>query len=248
MDVLGFSNLVYNKDQSKIEQYFSYLLSDFSTHLSTRKFKFLLISDSIVVSTRNTKENLSELVFIIGKIQYELLLKGILVRGAISSGNLYINKLNSVIVGPGLINAYKLEKVAKYPRIILDRKLISTFFESTSAFLDYMNRIFEEQYGEQEGNVKFDNRLGDGMPYLNYVRKVVRYGPTYHRNNPEQVIKLFASNFYSNEHFEKYNWLLKELLEELSLGIIHYSNHPEISHSKNRLKSIMQLQDQLIKL
>lgn len=127
MDVLGFSELVYNKDRSRIESYFSYIESDLNKHLSKNKFNYLVISDSIVISAKKTKENLSELVFLVSKIQYQLILKGILVRGAISFGKLYINKSSNIIVGPGLINAYRLESSAKYPRIILDRQIIQSY-------------------------------------------------------------------------------------------------------------------------
>ncbi len=241
LDVLGFSNLVYNKDQTKIEDYFSYILSDFKKYLSIRKFKFLIISDSIVVSAKNSKENLSELVFVIGKIQSQLLLKGILVRGAISFGNFHINKSTGIVVGPGLINAYLLEKHAKYPRIILDRNLINIFFDSTSSFLEYMNSGFRNKYGEENANVKFSTTLEDGMPYINYVRKAVRFNRTYSKHNSDKIIKLFTSNYFSNEHFEKYNWLLKEFLEELSIAILEYSEHPEIKILSSRIKKLILL-------
>jgi hypothetical protein len=248
MDVLGFSNLVYNKDQNQIESYFTYVLNDFNKFLSQKKYKYLLISDSIVVSCKSNKENLSELIFVISKIQYQLLLRGILLRGGISFGNLYINKSNNIIVGPGLINAYQLEKSAKYPRIILDRRLISNFFDSTSAFTSYINSFFKKLYGQEDEKVKFDKKLNDGWPYINYLRKVIMYGSTYRQLNMKSLVDLFKSNYFSNQHFEKYHWLLTELLEELSLGIEHYTNHPELSKSKARLKQMQVLKNNLTKL
>ncbi len=248
MDVLGFSNLVFNKDQSLIENYFSYILDDFNKNLSSKKFKYLLISDSIVVSCLSSKENLSELIFVISKVQYQLLLKGILVRGGISFGDLYVNKSNNIIVGPGLINAYKLESLSKYPRIIIDRRLIKRFFETTTAFFDYVNDTFKKLYNEDEEKIKFNKESRDGWVYINYFRKMVRYGTTYQKPNMDKVIKFFKLNYFSNEHFEKYDWVLRELLDELSLAFDHYSNHPEFSKSKSRLKSINYLQEALLKL
>jgi hypothetical protein len=242
LDVLGFSNLVYSKDKTKIEDYFSYVQSDFRKYLSERKFNYIIISDSIVVTTKKTKENLSELIFVIGKIQYQLFLKGILLRGAISFGKLYFNKPSNIIVGPGLIKAYKLESTAKYPRVIIDRQIIPELFDSTLAFVDYLNRHYNDLYGEKEEKIKFDNTLKDGKPYINFMRKVVRYGSTYQLKNIQNIIALFSSNYFQNEYFEKYNWLLEELKAELSLGIIHYEKHLEFYTSKARLTKIKFLQ------
>lgn len=245
IDVLGFSNLVYSKDKTKIENYFSYIQAEFNAYLVKRKFKYLIISDSIVVSTKKSKENLSELIFITSKIQYQLFLKGILIRGAISFGKLYINNDSNIIVGPGLINAYKLENNAQYPRIIIDRQIIPEFFSSTAEFINFTNNFFITLYGETDGKIKFDKSTKDGKPFINYMRMVVRYGPTYKVNNIDNIIKLFSENYFHNEHFEKYNWLLEELKMELILGKEHYENHPELSKSKDRIRKIIQLLSKL---
>jgi len=247
IDVLGFSSLVYDKDKTKIENYFSYIQAEFNAHLVQRKFKYLIISDSIVVSTKKSKENLSELVFITSKIQYQLFLKGILIRGAISFGKLYINSDSNIIVGPGLINAYKLENTAHFPRVVIDRRIIPEFFSSTADFITFTNNFFFTLYGETEGKIKFDKSAKDGKPFINYMRMVVRYGPTYKLKNIENIIKLFSENYFHNEHFEKYNWLLDELKMELSLGREHYENHPKLSKSKNRIRKIIELYSKLEK-
>ena len=243
-DVLGFSNLVYNQDKTKIQEYFSYVEAQFHDHLVERNFNYLIISDSLVVSTDKSKESLSELIFIVGKIQYELFLKGILVRGAISFGELYINKSKNIIVGPGLINAYNLEKDAKYPRIVIDRRIIPELFDSTDNFIQYINSDnFFERYGEF-GRIQFDLNLNDGMPYINFMRMVSRYGSTYYPKNIINIIAFFKKNYFVHQHFEKYNWLLKELIHELNLATDHYTTH-NFTTSKTRLPKIKKLLDGL---
>ena len=54
----------------------------------------------------------------------DLAIKGFIVRGAITLGKLI--HTNKYLVGPAMIHAYELEsKVAKYPRVLVDAKLIS---------------------------------------------------------------------------------------------------------------------------
>ena len=211
IDVLGFSNLVYDDDQSKIEKYFDYVLSDFKESLPSKGFKYILISDSIVISCQKTHKNLAELIFFLGKIQSQLFSKGILLRGAVSFGEVYINKLNNIIVGAGLINAFKLEKQAIFPRIIVDRKFILEFNTSTKLFIDSLNTTFKERYGEEDENIKLEK---DGFLYINYARKFTRQGPTLRNGNLPIVITLFKKHYYSHTYFEKYSWLLNKLLEE----------------------------------
>lgn len=245
VDVLGFSNLVFNEDSSKIQDYFSYVNAEFHAHLKKRRFNYLIFSDSLVISADKSNENLSELIFLVGKIQYELFIKGILIRGAISLGNLYINKTKNIIVGPGLINAYNLENVAKYPRIIIDRKIIPEFSKSSQQFIDSMkSEKFYRLFGEED-RLKFDENLNDGYPYINFLKPVTRYGSTYLRKNLNNIIKLFKSNYYSNKHYEKYDWLLRNFIVELKLAKEHYEEHSDMQRSKKRVESIKSLLKEL---
>lgn len=241
LDVLGFSNLVYSEDNLVLEKYFDYVKSNLSKHLNEKGFNFVIISDSIVISGEKNKENLSELIYIMSKIQYQLLLRGVLIRGGLSFGNLHINKTNNIIVGPGLINAYKLEGEAKYPRIIIDRKVIPEFFTSTKDFMDYLNSFFLNLYGETDGKIKIDLTSKDGKPFINYLRMFVRDRRTFGSSNISKLIIFFKSNYYSNEHFEKYNWLIEELKVEIDLAIEHYTSHPEFKKSNYKLTQLKKL-------
>lgn len=245
LDVLGFSNLVYSEDNSVLEKYFDYVKSDLSKHLNEKGFSFVIISDSIVISGEKNKENLSELIYIMSKIQYQLLLRGILIRGGLSFGNLHINKTNNIIVGPGLINAYKLEGEAKYPRIIIDRKVIPEFFISTKDFLEYLNSFFLKLYDESDGKVKIDLTSKDGKPFINYLRMFVRDRRTFGKMNITKLITFLKNNYYSNEHFEKYNWLIEELKIEIDLAIEHYSSHPEFRKSNYKLIQLKKLKSKI---
>jgi hypothetical protein len=244
IDVLAFSDLIFNDDQTKITNYFDYVFSDFEKVLRSRIFKYMLISDSIVVSAGKNHNNLHELTFVLSKIQAQLLSRGILMRGAITFGDLYVNKTNQVIVGPALINAFTLEKEAGVPRIILDRRLISEFNLSSQNFLNSLNTIFKLRYGEDDEQVKAG---ADGVLYLNYFRKFVRSGVSFKQSSIEILIKLFKKYYYSQAFFKKYQWVLDNILVEISLAETHYRQHP-IKKGNRRLSQLLNLKSELLKL
>ena len=78
-------------------------------------------SDSLVISVRYCEDGEDHLLRSLGWAVNFLLSRGFLLRGAISCGQL--THKDSMIYGPALIEAYNLEKQAKWPRIILDNKL-----------------------------------------------------------------------------------------------------------------------------
>ncbi|BAM06331.1 hypothetical protein LFE_0615 [Leptospirillum ferrooxidans C2-3] len=80
-------------------------------------------SDSITVSYNLDEDSaVYHLLFDTYMLQIELLRWGIIVRGAIATGKLYHD--DKLVFGPALIKAVELEKDAKYPRVILDKKII----------------------------------------------------------------------------------------------------------------------------
>jgi len=198
IDVLGFSDLVYSKDTALITKYFDYVLEDSVAYIKKFKFNYHLISDSIVITTLAHRENLKSLLLFLSSLQSKLLFEGILVRGAISSGDIYSNKKMNILVGPGLINAYKLESKSIYPRVILDRNLINEFSEGTSdalsffAINDYtpLLCITPQPY------------IPDFL-FINYVYINLR---GYSWIQYQIFIDLFRKYYFKNEHIEKYQW------------------------------------------
>jgi hypothetical protein len=207
IDVLGFKNLVYSTSTELIDSYYSFLLSNFQEAISKRNFDFLLISDSIVVYCNNDIESLSELIKSISILQAGLLGKSIIVRGAISHGDLFVDQANNIIVGKGLINAYQLETQAKYPRIIIDRSIVSTHYGSFSGIVS----------GNVVGGMAHVTITPPSLypidyPYLNYGRIL----STYTRNKPfEAALNLLKNNYYTNDQIEKFEWLKSHLIKSL---------------------------------
>lgn len=57
IDVLGFSSLVYSKSIEPIQNYYRYVLEEFTEDLKHYQFRYYLISDSIVVHLQIDKVN-----------------------------------------------------------------------------------------------------------------------------------------------------------------------------------------------
>ena len=211
VDVLGFSQLVSESDNTNIETYFNYVINDLKKHFVGTRFKYLLISDSIVISAPNSLDNFKILVKVLSIIQAKLLSRGVLLRGAIASGALYVNKTNNVVVGPGLIRAYALESTADYPRIIIDRALIPHYYSSTQTMLDDF-----EHWLTCDLTTHFSDRT---VIYINYMRYVARHNAFFSRNWMELILETLKKNYYSNKHFQKYDWLLSHLVHQLKEAV-----------------------------
>lgn len=125
-DILGWKGLIdeAGSDPSKIA-ILRYILQMFSIfrdqQLSNAEDGAYIstFSDNVVISTYYSEDRLLPLLESIGQVQLGLAVLGILMRGAITLGDLHHD--DSVVFGPALNRAHYLEsKIADYPRIILD--------------------------------------------------------------------------------------------------------------------------------
>lgn len=200
IDVLGFSSLVYSQTNNAIKIYFDYVIDEFTKELKLYQFEFYLISDSIVISTETSKKNFEALIRTITKLQMKLITRGILVRGGISIGDLYINRDSNIIVGSGLINAYNLESKAQYPRIVIDRKIIPEFYSNSQELV--------KNSGKRIRITPPEPYLSD-LPYIDFTYKlaIVMQPPKLNT-----VKLLLSTNLYKNENVEKYLWLRVHIL------------------------------------
>lgn len=201
IDVLGFKNLVFSADPDPIEKYYSFLLSKFADGAIKRKLEYLLISDSIVIFCDDTQENLFTLVKFTGLLQSGLLSEGIIVRGAISRGDLFVDQENNIIVGAGLVHSFALESAAKYPRVIVDRKVIEHHYGTTT-------NAINSTYSGSRPNLTIQSHNG-GMSDYSYVHygRILANGVS--AKTYEAVLQIFKREFYKNEHIEKFEWLRK---------------------------------------
>jgi hypothetical protein len=168
IDVLGFKELVLSnkkEDKAKIEQYFE-LIEEVTKELERIKAKkhlgSLIISDSVILSIPidvplpDKIDRLRHLCVAIGKIQATLAKKNIWVRGAISSGLAFFDAQKQNVVGSAYVNAYLLEqRLAIYPRVILDHKIINELGKTSS------QDLIEEINNPNDGGPPFTNWRGN---------------------------------------------------------------------------------------
>jgi hypothetical protein len=140
-------------------------------------------------------------------VQAVLVEMGLLVRGAVTVGE--IERTYGVLFGPGLISAYELErKQAKYPRIVVDRRLIEALKS---------NRLLRRyDYDREMKILSYCIRLDDdGIPfidYLGFMQKVLRKNQDYYAlvETHKKFIEKNMLKFEGNESvLSKYLWLRK---------------------------------------
>ena len=146
-------------------------------------------SDSIVVSYLKNEPHgsgVSSMLWDVHSLQLELVASGILLRGAITSGLLYHDQ--SLVFGPALNEAVALEKLASYPRVILDgqildeaslsrphrqkRKLELTRSISSMAEMDLDGLYYIDYFNVQPDD--FNEDWNELREYLEALRRLVK--------------------------------------------------------------------------
>ncbi len=193
--------------------------------LDIRSFFF---SDSFVFMMKAEKKNLPHLFLIIRYLQDRLWESGLSLRGAITNGNMYWpTQKENIIIGPAMIEAYRLEsETAIYPRIIVEKKL----FE----FIDERNIITGSEVGDiplssfikkdKDGVYFFDILHPDilrkkGEEIANRKRTFLIVWDSFAESNYDEVInhvnRLIEKGMENHDEKtkQKYEWL-KSYLEE----------------------------------
>ncbi len=121
-DILGFSEYVLSgkeSPQSIASALFEIQLS--SGEMLFDAFDARLMSDSIVLTSKNDRPD----AFWQMKNAFQLdrtglLKRGLLLRGGIVHGKFFSR--GSIVFGPGIISAVRLERQAKYPRVLVEKQ------------------------------------------------------------------------------------------------------------------------------
>lgn len=195
-------------------------------------------SDSVIVAIEASKsinERCSALIALLSQISTELLREGILVRGAISYGNLYINKVSDIYFGTVLNKAYTLENtISKYPRILLSKELIE---QLNYPLLAKRDRMPYHQYIERfsDGTVGFSPLI-----YLQVMQSAPDILPEDTLKNAlwdvkKAIMKGLDDNFECPNIYEKYLWLLERYNELIIFDMdkkqIYTTDIPDSRHN-----------------
>ncbi len=154
IDVLGYKKTLERLENediflNEIEQMFNQEIID----KAKRNFaKYKIFSDNVIIAlpkVKDEKENTNRIEKICkfaSRLQDQCLRKyGILLRGSIVEGSLYIN--DDFVYGSGLIKAYELENSeAIYPRIVIDDALKGISYISASSHTVFKEEIWDNHY------------------------------------------------------------------------------------------------------
>jgi hypothetical protein len=101
-------------------------------------------SDSLVVSYQvDEPDAIFFMLYDILLLQIELIQHGVLIRGAVTLGKLFHDE--NLVFGPALVEAAELEKLAMYPRVILDREILTKGSVDMHGAPDHTLRNFLKQ-------------------------------------------------------------------------------------------------------
>lgn len=227
LDVLGFKQLVYSKkkaDREKIELYLKTAheaLNKLKEIPSKKNISSILISDSIILTvpfgdnkTEHTN-NLRQLCIAILSLQRKLSVKDIWVRGAVSYGDTYFDDRNNQIVGSAYIDAYLLEeKMAQYPRVILDNRIIKELnCHNSSCLINAINMHNKYGHTSYTKDVLYDWNKSSNLNvtlekdtplFINYLesdKAAVRH-----------LIHLIEQKCQNIELYNKFKWVANYLM------------------------------------
>lgn len=175
IDILGFKRAI--KDKTVDTQSIRNILKSFKSSESSQYVlrdgesttitpNVVAFSDNIAITVCPSDDKVTEtqaLFAVLNHIHQAIscsIKNGLLVRGAITVGELYFE--NGMIFGPALIEAAELEKAAKYPRVIFsDESLkilnlthykpkLSRLIKADTFFFDHLGLICTQQLSDGE--------------------------------------------------------------------------------------------------
>ena len=187
-------------------------------------------SDNFIIALKIDDETPWQSIFvffvaILQEIQFAIIIKhGLFIRGALVKGQLYAQK--NFVYGRGLIRAYEIEnRVAIYPRIIVDKELLSSILGTdepeTSDFEDLfvtLGEIFVEDVKGEFSQQEYYRRL----TISDNVRIRKDFDGNYFISYLHQLEVLKHKHYYNNDNSMKLdlaihlNWALINLLQHNS--------------------------------
>ena len=222
LDVLGFTNLVFNSEVDKLNKYLKVInesIKNLEVLLAKYydiNFGFIVISDAIIITAeKNTKvipnkRLLGICCSAIAYLQRKLAIEDIWIRGAVSSGEAYFNKEQNQIIGKAYIDAYKLEEQqAKYPRVIIDSRIIKELeYQNANELIEDSKTLFDR---EIYFNWNIDTTLEKDIPlFIDYI-SFVKKDPDF-KEKVKIIINNVENNIYSKtELYTKFKWVAEYL-------------------------------------
>lgn len=134
LDIMGFRNLIENKSPGFISKVIRLWKQETALgsesqnyHVDFKQFSDLIVVTCPINSRENVKTRPGLVFWEVQRLMFaqaRLIEEGILVRGAVTVGN--IVKSYREIYGPAILQAYELEsRTAIFPRIVIDERILT---------------------------------------------------------------------------------------------------------------------------
>lgn len=237
LDVLGFSSIAESRDwKDKINAIFDVINESVSLVISQEPrasvprsgLKSIIVSDSIILWTtpddRSPGQDIKSLRYLlhcIETIQYQCALQNVWIRGGVSHGEILQSPSN--IAGPAYLSALSIEKVAQFPRVLVDAKMMREIFAGRDK--EYMFHQINQTLSNQDFSGEFLFKWRNDLPYtdppthfipdypffVNYLGRLVDRESSDHF---ETIWNHLQSNYYSKTPsvHGKYKWVLEYLI------------------------------------
>lgn len=173
LDVMGFSNLVNRNNIENLESYFEKITEVLDKLKNDKEdIESFIISDSIILLAPGNTSGFIQLLWAIRRIQSAILWRKVLLRGAVSYGEVYYNSKRNIIVGKGYIRAYLLEQEAIYPRVIIDPSIIKQISTDKTSFLKRINKTLDYSFEDRLIYTSSDfSTIPDDGIFIDYANK-----------------------------------------------------------------------------
>lgn len=217
VDVLGFKEFIEQKQDQAVESYID-IVKEMMTNnaMYNKKIYLTILSDTFIVYSYDTSPVIiCKIVNMLEYLRFYLIKQeGLLSRGAIVKGKMYntsdrkfydprtkkeLKIDDGIIVSEALVKAARLEKKARYPRILID---------------DEIKKIFDEKV-----KYKKNGKLKEYFVIDLFVEDLYG-GEKYYTTNFFRHFPQIASYLYENYSHKEY--CLPEPLEMIKNGIIKY--------------------------
>ncbi len=179
-------------------------------------------SDSVVLSFKvDNKDQLAFSIMDLGRLIVELLQKGILVRGAITVGDVIHNETK--LFGPAMNEVYKLEsQIAVYPRVIITRDV-----------LKFAQFSFEYENASRQAILKRVEIDLDGWHYVDYIFVLENFQIEDYFEYLEKICTMINNINIEDDYSikAKYGWLNTKLNKALK----NFEDSDLNSSEKNQL-------------
>lgn len=210
LDVLGITKLIENTHKdgteheaiNRIETVRTIIEGSTNAIGETGLINYVQLSDSFVFICE--PQVLDRLIELLSRVQMRILMEcQLLLRGAITIGAAIGDREGKSIIGPAFIQAYRLqENDAVYPRIIVDKSVISAIRDKGEEPLERLRKDSDHEF------------------FIDYVRVVLKaegWSPQdlrirFQREGVYRTItKGYDDNYRIGDHnvWQKYGWTIK---------------------------------------